>query len=64
MLARLERAAGVTRPIALVSSDGSLEPGVFGIWKPVLLWPRSIANHLDERQKVWSSIAWRKPVRD
>ena len=50
MLARLERAAGITRPIALVSSDGSLEPGVFGIWTPVLLWPRSIANHLDERQ--------------
>jgi bla regulator protein BlaR1 len=49
-LGRLERIAGITRPIAFVSSEASLEPGVFGIWKPVLLWPRRITEHLDDRQ--------------
>ena len=49
MLRRLERIAGVTRPIALVASDTSLEPGVFGIRKPVLLWPRTINAQLDDR---------------
>ena len=42
MLRRLEQTAGVTRPIALVSSDTRLEPGVFGIRKPALLSPRTI----------------------
>ncbi|HEV8348022.1 MAG TPA: M56 family metallopeptidase [Vicinamibacterales bacterium] len=50
MLRRLETAAGIPRPIALVASDTPLEPGVFGIWNPVLLWPRSMAEHLDDRQ--------------
>jgi uncharacterized protein (TIGR03435 family) len=49
-LRRLETAAGVTRPIALVASDTSLEPGVFGVWNPALLWPRSIAGHLNDHQ--------------
>ena len=31
-------------------SDTSLEPGVFGIWNPVLLWPRRIGERLDTAQ--------------
>ena len=50
MLRRLEPIAGIAQPITLLSSDTSLEPGVFGISKPVLLWPRSIAAHLDDEQ--------------
>lgn len=50
VLRRLEAAAGIARPIAIRASDTSLEPGVFGIWKPVLLWPRNITAHLDDRQ--------------
>jgi bla regulator protein BlaR1 len=49
-LRRLEHACGRSHPIALVSSNTSLEPGVFGIVAPVLLWPRSISEHLDDRQ--------------
>ena len=45
-LRRLEAVAGITRPVALVLSNASLEPGVFGIVRPVLLWPRSIAGRL------------------
>ena len=39
-----------TRPIALVSSDSPLEPGVFGILRPVLLWPRRIGERLGDAQ--------------
>jgi bla regulator protein blaR1 len=49
-LRRLESISGLTEPIALAASTTPLEPGVFGIWRPVLLWPRSISERLDDRQ--------------
>jgi len=49
-LRRLERVCGITEPVAMVSSQTSLEPGVFGLLRPVLVWPRSVAGHLDDRQ--------------
>ncbi len=36
--------------LPIVSSETSLEPGVFGIFRPVLLWPRDIDTMLDEAQ--------------
>ncbi len=45
-LRRLEAAAGIPRPVALVSSNTALEPGVFGIFTPVLLWPANIDGSL------------------
>jgi bla regulator protein BlaR1 len=45
-LRRLEAMAGTMRPLTVVLSDGSLEAGVFGILKPVLVWPQRIAAHL------------------
>jgi len=36
--------------LPLVLSDTSLEPGVFGIVRPVLLWPRDIETRLDDAQ--------------
>jgi hypothetical protein len=41
--------ASTTAP-PLVASDTSLEPGVFGILRPVLLWPREIDLRLDNAQ--------------
>jgi len=38
MLRRMER-IGSLRPIPLLLSRASLEPGIFGIARPVLLWP-------------------------
>ena len=32
------------RPLPLLSSDDSMEPGVFGVLRPVLVWPRSTAG--------------------
>ena len=39
---------GVRRPVQLVLSPLPVEPGVFNIWKPIILLPRSIAEHLDD----------------
>lgn len=49
-LRQLERRAGIARPVTIVESPGSFEPGVFGIRTPVLLWPASIGAHLTADQ--------------
>ena len=49
-LRRLEMIVGTRRSLAIVTSDTSLEPGVFGILKPVLVWPRSITERLADHQ--------------
>jgi bla regulator protein blaR1 len=46
-LRRLEKALGITPPVPLLASSNALEPGVFGIMKPVLLWPANIGLHLE-----------------
>ena len=48
-LRQLEKTGGVRRPIAfLLSRDSALEPGIFGIVRPVLLWPAKISAHLQD----------------
>jgi uncharacterized protein (TIGR03435 family) len=47
-LRRVEHLAGVREPIGVVSSPTSLEPGIFGIVDPVLVWPAGISEHLDD----------------
>jgi bla regulator protein BlaR1 len=47
-LRQVERSAGLRRPIAFWLSQKSLEPGVFGIVRPVLLWPAGISEHLQD----------------
>ncbi len=41
-------------PIRAISSPSSLEPGVFGIFRPVLLLPEGIFEHLTPAQ--WKSV--------
>ena len=48
LLRRTERAAGLKRPIELRVSAPSMEPGVFGIVRPVLAWPTGISHRLDD----------------
>ncbi len=50
MLRRLERAARVHKPIECVLSQDTLEPGIFGILRPVLLWPGSLSAQLTDKQ--------------
>jgi uncharacterized protein (TIGR03435 family) len=48
-LRRLESSLGVRKPIRLVLSPDWMEPGIFGIFRPVLIWPEGISEHLDDR---------------
>jgi uncharacterized protein (TIGR03435 family) len=48
-LRRLESTLGVRKPIGLVLSPDWMEPGIFGIFRPVLIWPEGISRHLDDR---------------
>jgi bla regulator protein BlaR1 len=48
-LRQLEKIGGVRRPITLyLSRDCAMEPGIFGIFRPVLLWPATISEHLQD----------------
>jgi bla regulator protein BlaR1 len=47
-LRRLEQIGGWPRRIDMLLSRASLEPGVFGIARPVLLWPEGISEHLED----------------
>jgi bla regulator protein blaR1 len=49
-LRRIEQRLGVWTPIRMAASDSAIEPGVFGLLRPVLLWPRAIADRLDDEQ--------------
>jgi len=49
-LRRIEATAGVTRPIELRLSGSLLEPGVFGIFRPILILPAGIGCHLSKAQ--------------
>ena len=49
-LRRAEAAMGITRPLRAVVSDAPIEPGVFGIVRPVLVWPRDLGAHLTGEQ--------------
>ena len=46
---RLESSLGVRTPIRLVRSLDWMEPGIFGIFRPVLIWPDGLSKHLDDR---------------
>ena len=49
-LRRLERLAPPRKSIELRWSPTTLEPGIFGIIRPVLVWPEGISRHLDDSQ--------------
>jgi bla regulator protein blaR1 len=48
-LRRLERDAGM-RPVQLMLSRSAMEPGMFGVVRPVLLWPEGISARLSDAQ--------------
>jgi beta-lactamase regulating signal transducer with metallopeptidase domain len=49
-LRALEHAAGATCRLRLVVVDSLFEPGVFGVLRPVLVWPRTLSDHLSDTQ--------------
>ncbi len=50
LLDTLRRLEGDTPRLRLVSSDQAIEPGVFGILRPVLMWPAGIEDRLSDEQ--------------
>jgi uncharacterized protein (TIGR03435 family) len=50
LVATLSRLEGSTPRIRLVSSNQAIEPGVFGIVRPVLMWPAGFEERLSEAQ--------------
>jgi uncharacterized protein (TIGR03435 family) len=47
-LRRVERAEGIREPIEMRLSGTSLEPGIFGMMRPVLVWPKGISARLED----------------
>jgi bla regulator protein blaR1 len=47
-LRRLERVGGIRQRIEIFLSRVSLEPGIFGIARPILVWPEGISARLDD----------------
>jgi uncharacterized protein (TIGR03435 family) len=50
ILRRLEEVSRVRQPLAVRFSDATIEPGVFGVRRPVLVWPRAMSEHLSDDQ--------------
>jgi beta-lactamase regulating signal transducer with metallopeptidase domain len=50
ILRRLEQIeiGGIRRPIEMVVTRGSIEPGIFGFVQPILMWPHGISERLDD----------------
>jgi uncharacterized protein (TIGR03435 family) len=49
-LRRAEYKSGLRISIPLIISPRELEPGVFGIFRPALLWPDGLSSKLDDSQ--------------
>ncbi|HEX4602966.1 MAG TPA: M56 family metallopeptidase, partial [Candidatus Angelobacter sp.] len=47
-LRRMERAGKIRKTIEIFLSSASLEPGIVGIARPVLIWPAGISDRLDD----------------
>jgi bla regulator protein BlaR1 len=48
MLRRLARELRVRWRPRLMRSRGAMEPGIFGIFRPVLIWPEGLSDRLDD----------------
>ena len=65
-LRRMERIAGIRKPIEFLLSRASLEPGIFGIARPTLIWPEGISGHLQDPhlEAVLAHEVWHVRCRD
>jgi bla regulator protein BlaR1 len=48
MLRRLESDLQMRKGIAFVQSHGMMEPGILGIFRPILLWPERLSERLND----------------
>jgi bla regulator protein BlaR1 len=47
-LRRLERLGGIRKKIEILLSRESMEPGILGVFRPVLVWPEGISTRLED----------------
>ncbi len=45
-----EAKASMRKPIPVVQTSRAMEPGIFGVFRPLLLWPAGLSEHLDDAQ--------------
>jgi bla regulator protein blaR1 len=46
-LRRAEHVTGIRKRVEMLLSRATLEPGIFGMARPVLVWPEGISEHLE-----------------
>lgn len=65
-LRRLERIGGRRKRIEMFLSRASLEPGIFGIARPVLVWPEGISQRLEDAhlEAILAHEVWHVRRRD
>src|SRR6266566_167019 len=65
-LRRIGCITGMQQRIELLSSRASLEPGIFGIVRPVLVWPEGISERLDDGhlEAILAHEVWHARNRD
>jgi len=65
-LRRLERREGMRKPLEMRLSQASLEPGIFGIVRPILIWPEGVSERLEDGQleAILSHELWHARRRD
>ena len=65
-LRRMECIAGMRKKIEMLSSVAPLEPGIFGIVRPVLVWPEGISAHLEDAhlEAILAHEVWHVRRRD
>jgi bla regulator protein BlaR1 len=65
-LRRVERSVGLRREIPLLLSHDSREPGIFGIARPVLIWPQGISERLEDAhlESILAHELWHVRRRD
>jgi bla regulator protein BlaR1 len=65
-LRRLQQVIGIDKPVPLLLSHGPMEPGIFGIFRPALLLPEGITEHLseDHLQAILAHELWHVRRRD
>jgi bla regulator protein BlaR1 len=65
-LRRLERIGGIRKRIEMLLSRASLEPGIFGIVRPVLVWPEGVSERLEDAhlEAILAHEVWHVRRRD
>jgi len=48
LLLRVEESMGTRQRISLLLSRELMEPGIFGVFRPVLIWPERLSERLDD----------------